>query len=136
MNKLTIVHWNANGIANKLNELHAFIQNTKTNIILLNETHLLPSSKLKIPNYYTYRNDLTPKRGSRAHGGTAVLVHRSVVHKHIELNTSIQSTSILIKTNNVEILISAVYKPPNAVLTPNDLDTLTTSSEWSIQRAT
>lgn len=127
MNNLTVVHWNANGITNKVNELHAFIQNTKTNIILLNETHLLQSSKFKIPNYHTYRNDLTPKRGSIAHDGTAVLVHRSIVHKHIELNTS-----ILIKINNIEILVSAVYEPPNAVLSPNDLDILTTSTEWSI----
>lgn len=40
-----------------------------------------------------------------------------------------QSTSILIKVNNIEVLISTVYKPLNTVLLSNDLDILTTSSE-------
>lgn len=129
---LKIIHWNANGITNKLNELHSLVNHQNIDIILLNETHLKPSLNLKIPNYHTYRTDLPPIRGSPAHGGTAILVHRRIIHKPTALRTELQSTSIIIKLNNIEILISSVYKPPNLTLDPIDLDTLTQTSDWSI----
>jgi hypothetical protein len=132
MYNLKIVHWNSDGITRKINELRAFSSKYKIDILLLSETHLKPGIKLHIPNYHTYRSDLQPIRGSHAHGGTAVLVHRRITHNPIKLNTSIQSTSILIKSNNSEILISAVYKPPNAELDPIDLETLTQSADWVI----
>lgn len=100
----------------------------KPDIVLLNEMHLLLVSNPKIPNYFSYRNDLTPKEISITHGGTAILVHRHILHKHVILNTSMQSISILIKVNNIKVLIFTVYKPPNSVLLFNELDILTTSS--------
>lgn len=132
MNNLKIVQWNSNGILRKQNELENFVSKHKIDIILLCETKLSTNTKLKIRNFHTYRNDLPPKRGSPANGGTAVLVHRKIVHQHIQLNTSIQSTSIKISINSNETLITAIYKPPNAILTYNDLDLLTNSSNWFI----
>ena len=132
MNNIKILHWNSNGVSNKINELQALINQLKIDIILLGETKLKPTSKLKIPNYITHRTDLPPIRGSPAHGGTAILVHRRIVHQPIILQTELQSTSIIIKINNLEILISAVYKPPNLVLDAVDLDTLTQSADWSL----
>lgn len=132
MNNLKILHWNSNGISKKLNELHALVKQLNIDIILINETHLKPSSYLHISNNHTYRTDLPPIKGSPAHGGTAVLVHRRIVHQPVSLRTELQSTSIIIKHNNQEILVSAVYKPPNQILDPIDLDTLTQSYDWSI----
>lgn len=132
MTNLKILFWNSNGIKHKLNELQALALHLKTDIILLNETRLSPSTALKIPNYFTYRNDVPSIRGSPPHGGTAVLIHRRIVHQPMSLNTTIQTSSVLVKLNNHEILISAVYKPPSATLTTNDLDLLTQSAEWQI----
>jgi len=132
MSNLKIIFWNSNGIRHKLNELRSLALLRKIDIILLNETKILPTTKLHIPNYITYRNDLPPVRGSPAHGGTAVLIHRRIVHQQITLNTTIQTSSVLIKLNNHEVLVSAVYKPPGTVLTTNDLNLLTQSSEWQI----
>lgn len=116
ISSLKIVHWNANGITKRINELGAFTFTNKPDIILLNETHLKSNQSLKIPNYITYRNDLLPIRGSPAHGGTAILVHRKIVHQQIDTNTKLQSTSILIKISNKTTLISSVYKPPSSPL--------------------
>lgn len=132
MDNLKILFWNANGITKKLYELQALALKLKTDIILLNETKLLPSHKLHINNYFTYKNDLPPARGSPAHGGTAVLIHRRIVHKHVTLNTTIQSSTVLIQLDGQEVLVSAVYKPPGTTLTTNDLDKLTHSGQWQI----
>lgn len=132
MNNLKILSWNANGIKMKINELQALSNHLKIDIILLSETRISPSTKLKMPNYHTYRNDIPPKKGSPPHGGTAVLVHRRIVHEPVYLNTSLQSTSIKIKLPLAEILISSIYKPPKTLLTTADLDTLTKSAGWFI----
>lgn len=132
MNNLKLLHWNSNGLSNKTNELNALAKNLKIDIILISETPLKPSQIFKISNYHIYRTDLPPVRGSPAHGGTAVLVHRRIVHQQIKLPTKLQSTSIKIKVNNIEILISAIYKPPRQILDPNDLDIITKSSDWIV----
>lgn len=49
-NHLKILHWNANGIPHKINELITLTPENKLDIILLNETHLKSNMKLKIPN--------------------------------------------------------------------------------------
>jgi len=128
ISSLKIVHWNANGIVKRINELGAFIFTNKPDIILLNETHLKSNLNLKIPNYITYRNDLPPIRGSPAHGGTAILIHRKIVHQQNDINTKLQSTSILIKISNKTTLISSVYKPPSSPLFISDLDLLINSA--------
>lgn len=63
-----------------------------------------------------------------AHGDTT-FIHRHLVHKFTKLRTSLQSTSTLIKTNDIEILVSSVYNPPNAPLNPINLETLTNSAD-------
>lgn len=125
MSNLKIFFWNSDGIKKKLNELRSLALLQKIDIILLNETRLSLSTKLHIPNYFTYRNDLPPVRGSPAHGGTAILIHRRIVHQQITLNTTLQTSSVLIKLNDLEVLVSAVYNPSSAVLTTYDLDLLT-----------
>lgn len=79
MNNLKILFLNVNSIRNKTNELQSLVINHQISIILLNEIHLRPENSLKIPNYYTFRNILSP-RGQRPYGGTAILVHRRMVN--------------------------------------------------------
>lgn len=131
-NNLRIIHWNANGITNKSDELKILLNNEKIDIALINETRLLPSSKLTIPNYFTYRTDNSPRPGSTANGGTAILIHRRIVHRHIVLNTSLNFTTIEISLGQSPVRVSAVYKRPQNLLDPYDLDTLTGGCEWFI----
>lgn len=132
MPNIKIIQWNSNGITKKQNELQAFVSKNNIDIILLCETKLSPFSNLNVRNFHTYRNDLSPKHGSPAHGGTAVLVHRNIVYQPTNLNTSIQSSSIKVQIGNNEVLVTSIYKPPNSSLTGSDLDKLTQSADWFI----
>lgn len=129
---LKIISWNANSIKNKINELTALINKLNIDIILLCETKLTPKLQLKIRNYHTYRTDNLLQSGNHASGGTAVLVHRRLVHRQITLNTSISSTTIEIASGNNTIHISAIYKAPNKQLKISDLNILTQSCDWFI----
>ena len=105
---LKIVFWNANGLNPKLNELSAFINQNKIDIVLIGETKLNPSTKIKIRNYHLYRTDAIPRPGSAASGGTAILIHRRIVHKQIPLTTTLYSTSIEISIGNYPTRFSGV----------------------------
>lgn len=77
MNYLRIAFWNANGIHNKTAELKHFIEEHRIDVMLLGETHLKQSKKLKISNYITYRNDRPTRNG----GGTAILMKHTIDHE-------------------------------------------------------
>lgn len=62
----------------------------------------------------------------------AIFVHRRIVHQRVQFLISIQSISIKIIANNIEILITAVLKPLKTIFDPIDLDTFTDSLNWSI----
>jgi hypothetical protein len=61
-----------------------------------------------------------------------VLVHCRIARLPTTLRTNLQSTSIIIKIHDIEILVTAIYKPPSQTLDMSDLDILTQSSTWSI----
>lgn len=131
-NLIKILHWNANGVHKKQNELQALVNKLNIDIIILSETKLSPSTTLKISNYHTFKNDHPPKRGTHAHGDTAVLVHRKIAHTNTHLLTQISTTSIIIKIGNNEVLITSVYKPSSASLSTGNLDKLPRSADWFI----
>lgn len=109
-NKLKIVFWNA-GLNSKINEHSAFINSNNIDIVLIGETKIRSSTKIKFRSYHMHHTDDTPQ-GSPASGGTAILVHRKIVHKQIQYNTSLFSTTIEVSINNVITQISSVYKRP------------------------
>jgi len=107
---------------------------TKTNvdIALLNETKLNPLNQFKLRNYHVYRSDNTSSQRGHACGGTAALVHRRIVHRHIIIPTSMSSTTVEISMGNYQIQISAVYKSPNQQLKIDDIDALTNGNHWFV----
>jgi len=87
-------------------ELFSLLQKLKINIPLIGELQLHPSHTLKFQKYNIYRADNIPRRASGAHGGTAVLDHRKVVHKQVSLNTQLYSMSIEISLGDRLVLVS------------------------------
>ena len=49
---LTIMAFNANGIARQSNELEIILYGRKIDILLINETHLKETHKFRLTNYY------------------------------------------------------------------------------------
>lgn len=125
MNSINILFWNCNGIKHKNIELHTFVRLKNIHIILFQETKLNPSATLKIPNYFTYRQDRSPKLRSPSSGGTAKLVHKNIIHNQEDIKTSLESTTVTIKLGNYQVRITSMYKSSSLPLLTNDLDILT-----------
>jgi exonuclease III len=91
---LRIALWNANGLAQRKDEIHPFLQHNKIDILLISETHFTMKTHLKyhtkIHIYYTNHPD-----GS-AHAGTAVLEKHKTRHHELPKfeEDFLQATSI------------------------------------------
>lgn len=99
--QLKILFWIANGIQNKTEKLQTLANKLNLDIIVIDETKINPKTNLKI------RTDTDPPMGNRYHGGTAVLVHRRIVHSYIDLKANMSSTSKII---NLAGDLNAKYK--------------------------
>lgn len=53
--QLKLVFWNANGLFNKHHDLEFFAKHHELDTILLNETHLRASYRVKIPSYTVHK---------------------------------------------------------------------------------
>jgi len=87
-----------------LNSLTSSIN--KIDILLLN-------GSINIPNYFTYTSNRPQVPGHSVGGGTAILVHRRYIHRHVVTSTtSLENTTVHIKVNNTVLRLVATYKRP------------------------
>ena len=75
-NSLSIVHWNAGGLGNKIHEVPTFLQKYNVDILTVGETWYNKSSKCKIPGYKCYRRDREVSK--KAAGGVAIYVKNNL----------------------------------------------------------
>jgi len=132
MNSFNILFWNCNGIKHKLNELYTFSKQNNIHVILLQETRINRITPLKLPNYFTYRQDRPPKPRTSPSGGTAILVRKNIIHSQEHLQTAMDSTSIIIQLGNDNVRISSLYNRPNTPLQLTDLEALTNQNHQFI----
>ena len=107
--QLKIVLWNANGLAQHVEEVKNYIQNQKSDM-LISETHFTKESYFKIPNYTIY--DTHPHGIAR--GGIAIIIKNGIKHHlHGQHNLEhVQATSVTIEDWLGALTIAAVYCPP------------------------
>lgn len=120
---LSLTTWNARSIKNKREELTQFLTDYDIDILLLQETFLKTTDKFRIPKYKTYRTDRTTGQG----GGTAIIIKTTLNFDILPTpNTDqIEAThGILTLPNNTKFNIISAYKPPNKIITENDIKTL------------
>ena len=110
MNSLNIIFWDCNGIKHKINELQTFTRLNNIQIILLQETKISPSTILKIPNYFIYRQDRPLSTRSPTAGSTAIRIRKNIVNNYDNLKTSHGSTTIIIKLGSEQVRITSMYK--------------------------
>lgn len=110
-NDIKIVVWSANGLTNHGPEVCNFLGKNNIDIMLVSETHFTNRSYIRIPGYAIYD---TKHPSGNAHGGTAVIIKKSIKHyeKKEYKTEAIQSTTICIKDSLGSLLISAIYCPP------------------------
>lgn len=119
--KIKMMTWNCCTIKDKLLELKEHIYQNDIDVIGLNETRLNPDHKLKIRGYKVYRND----RNSCG-GGVAILIKNKIKHSQLHTPTldTLEAISIQIETTVGNITTTAVYNPPNKLITENDLNAI------------
>ena len=118
-----LASWNCGAqLHNKTNELTRFLADYKIKILLIQETWLKPDITFHIPNYFVYRSDRFPE----PHGGTAILVHKSIPHTPITLPPlqNIEATAIEVSFNNKTLSIISAYKRPKVNILNSDLNLL------------
>lgn len=115
---IRICYWNSDGIKNKIPELQQFVNDKQIDIVLLQETKLSPTEKLRIMNFDTYRKDRTAYK----EGGVALMINRKIPHSLVEFNgiqEGIELITIQIPTGRHKLFISSCYVPPKIVIDPN-----------------
>lgn len=111
----------------KKNELLYFLQEHDVDIALISETKLRPKTPFNLSPYEIYRTDrpANPHHNRNPGGGTAVMVHRRLVHRGCVTQTkSLETTGVYIHLGGMETLVIAAYLPPMADLDPREFDGL------------
>ena len=75
---LTIMAFNANGIAGQSNELEILLYERNIDILLINETHLKEKDKFRLQNYHIYTS----------------FIHRHRVDQHLPDHLEIQGRAV------------------------------------------
>ena len=109
-----MIHINAQSIRHKLNDLE--VQSEDADIIAVSETWLEPSitpDELIIPDF---QKPIRKDRPTDAHGGVAIYCRESHIIKHRPDLDSPLIEIVWAKLNlrGRQILVAAVYRPPNA----------------------
>lgn len=108
---IKIAVWNANGLAQHTNHIKMFLLKQNIDIMLISETHFTKNSYMKIPNYNIYD---TQHPDGKAHGGTAIIIKKSIKHHVNEeyKQSHIQATCISVEEWSGPMKIAAIYCPP------------------------
>lgn len=115
---LTICHWNASGLKNRVGTLINFIQTHRVDILLISETHLTATDRIRIQNFTIYRKDRI--NAARASGGVAIVIKQGIPHMRIpEINnTTLEVIGIKLRDNTH---IFSVYNKPANHFSERDL---------------
>ena len=114
---LVFMQLNVRGLLNKqddLNNLLAKIKH-KVHVIILSETWLTPTNKNRInmPGYKLISKERATKKG----GGVGFLIDENLIFRETlevsSYNCNMEQITVEIKSNNENILLTSIYRPPN-----------------------
>ena len=91
---MSFIQWNIRGFAANREQVPVLFKEHNAAAICLQETKLGDSSPKISSNYIFHRSP--PLTGIRAHGGTGIIVHKSVNHRIVQLNTILQACAVQI----------------------------------------
>lgn len=111
---LSIVYWNAAGIANKITELESYMLRLKIDIMMITETKTAPTPTLNIDGYITY---LVPSPESNRKGGVSIYIRDNLRHSALESIAlpCVQCAPIIVfptHNNRNPLVIAPIYCPP------------------------
>ena len=106
---MSLIQWNLRGFSANREQVRVLLKEHNAAAICLQETKLGDQSPNVGSNYAFYRSP--PLIGIRAQGGTGIIVHRSVNHRIIQLNTVLQACAVQVFTTKWVTLCSLYLDP-------------------------
>lgn len=108
---INVLHWNANGILNKIHELYDFMNDNFIHIACISETFLKQNIKLPShPDFKVHRLD----RDDRPKGGVVIIIRRNITHNLLPHPQTILIECIGVEINldsGTKLQIYSVYMP-------------------------
>ncbi|GBO36162.1 hypothetical protein AVEN_221056-1 [Araneus ventricosus] len=137
---MRFISWNANGISKKIKELKYFIAGEIAHVVGIQETHLRPSDKIKVPNHNIYGSYRISQRG----GGIAILAKNGInLHKIsfsfstfensaivMELGNHLETT--LVQQNGSTKVVVIIYKSHHCLIGTAELNNIFSSNSQII----
>ena len=114
---------NINGLHRQLTELTDFVMTNNIEVMMVNETHLRPCHKAKIPNFKVYREDRLHHRG----GGNVIYVKKHIKSVQYDFNNlqTLEVCAVLIEDRKLgKILVVSAYNRPANTISQEDLKTI------------
>ena len=106
---ISIIQWNIQSFNSNREQIWVLMKDTESPIVCLQETKLGDIAPNIGHDHSFYRSH--PMPGQRAHGGTGILVNKSINCKVVQLNTILEANAIQI-FNNKWITICSLYLEP------------------------
>lgn len=127
---MRLASWNARGLRNKTGEVELLLDELTIDILLVCETFLKTSNKIRIPGFTCYREDRNDKGG----GGVAIFIRSSIKHNTIQLPSlqNIEAVGVEVTTHHKTYTIISCYNPPEKALLTTDLDKIIDSGRHVI----
>ena len=107
---MNIIQWNCRGIRSNSESLRILMKDSEASIIALQETKLGTNHNFNPGINYTFHRS-PGIIGEVAQGGTSFVVHKSIKHHTINLNTILQSCAIRVYSNK-PITLCSIYLEP------------------------
>ena len=118
---LRVVFQNVNGWMANRNSLRPAYSKVNADVLLLADTGMEPTSKLKLHPYISYQT----KNVTGTHAGVAILIRPEIAHKVIRDPFYMDTIAVQIETTSGPIIVATCYQPPRFGYPPfNDLDWL------------
>jgi hypothetical protein len=115
---LLILTWNSIGLTKYKNELLATLQNNRTDIRLISETHFTNSLRFNLLGFQIFR---TNHPDGTTHAGVAIIIRSSLLFYLLPPYQidHIQAVGISLTLNNIPINIYATYCPQRYIIIRN-----------------
>ncbi|KAG8229167.1 hypothetical protein J437_LFUL009884 [Ladona fulva] len=108
-----VMTWNAGGaIRRKSPQLLHFLTAHHIDVAMIQETHLRPKHRWRIPGYFVYRTDRPARQGQNttSGGGTAVLIAEDVISRPVTSEATslnlLETTSAILTANHLGVTLN------------------------------
>ena len=130
---MVVASWNIDGQTRHTNKLdiQQFIKDHNIDILLIQETHLLPDINFSLQGMTIYRNDRPnsqrPRCKTKGWGGTAIAIKHGIPHRPTPTPalSQMEATIVTVNTSAGECILISTYFKPTATTLEDDLDNLT-----------